>query len=81
MEKMAFTYEYDFGDSWLHQIEVEEIKQPEAKFRHSVCLEGTCACPPEDIGSVWPGSKISRGRTCSSLPTERRCPPSDRSVF
>jgi len=53
IEKMVFTYEYDFGDSWLHQIEVEEIKQPDAKFKHSVCLEGARACPPEDIGGVW----------------------------
>ena len=53
LEKMSFVYEYDFGDSWAHQIEVEEIKPPNAEFKSPVCLEGTRACPPEDIGGIW----------------------------
>lgn len=52
-ESMSFTYEYDFGDSWLHQVDVEAIRPPDAQFKHSLCLEGSRACPPEDIGGIW----------------------------
>jgi hypothetical protein len=52
-EKGRFTYEYDFGDSWEHQIVVEKIVPPEPGARYPVCTAGTRACPPEDCGGVW----------------------------
>lgn len=48
-----FGYEYDFGDSWWHLIEVEERIMDQPDFQHPVCLEGQLACPPEDCGGVW----------------------------
>ena len=48
----AFGYEYDFGDSWEHAIEVEEILLRPADFAGPVCLAGERACPPEDCGGV-----------------------------
>lgn len=51
--KKKFIYEYDFGDSWGHQITVEKILQPEPGVRYPVCLAGKRACPPEDCGGVW----------------------------
>jgi len=48
-------YEYDFGDSWLHEIVFE--KRLEEQTLVPVCLEGEGACPPEDIGGV-PGYEI-----------------------
>lgn len=49
-----FTYEYDFGDSWEHEIVVEEILPAGPGSATSRCLEGARACPPEDVGG-WPG--------------------------
>jgi hypothetical protein len=48
-----FGYEYDFGDSWKHEIEIEETLPEEARLDHPVCLAGEKACPPEDCGGVW----------------------------
>ena len=45
-------YEYDFGDSWEHQVAVEKVLPPDAAFRHPVCLAGANACPPEDCGGM-----------------------------
>jgi hypothetical protein len=36
----SFIYEYDFGDSWLHNIVVEDILEPIANARYPICLEG-----------------------------------------
>ena len=52
-EKDKIRYEYDFGDSWEHDIVVEEVLPPDAEFRHPVCITGRRACPPEDIGGPW----------------------------
>ena len=51
--KDRFVYEYDFGDSWEHQIVVEKVLAPEAGVRYPVCLAGKRACPPEDVGGIW----------------------------
>ena len=48
-----FTYEYDFGDSWLHEIKIEKVLPPDPKQTLPVCIKGKRACPPEDIGGVW----------------------------
>jgi hypothetical protein len=47
-----FTYEYDFGDSWMHTLLVEKIVEPEPGQQYPVCLAGKRACPPEDVGSM-----------------------------
>ena len=52
-EKDRFTYEYDFGDSWEHQIVVEKILAPDPGAHYPVCVAGKRACPPEDCGGVW----------------------------
>jgi hypothetical protein len=43
-------YEYDFGDGWLHGIQLEKILPPEPGRRYPVCLAGARACPPDDCG-------------------------------
>jgi hypothetical protein len=40
----------DFGDSWEHEVLVEEVLPPDPDFKHPVCLDGANACPPEDCG-------------------------------
>ena len=52
-EQDTLGYEYDFGDSWEHEIAVERILPPDATAaKLAVCLAGARACPPEDCGST-----------------------------
>lgn len=44
-------YEYDFGDSWEHDIVVEDVLTE--KSTAAVCLAGRRAGPVEDSGGVW----------------------------
>jgi len=50
VEKTTFTYVYDMGDDWNHEILVEKILSIEAGVRYPVCLTGKRSCPPEDCG-------------------------------
>jgi Plasmid pRiA4b ORF-3-like protein len=52
-EQDAFRYEYDFGDSWEHEITVEKILPADAAAaKTALCLDGARACPPEDCGGL-----------------------------
>lgn len=50
----VFTYEYDFGDTWLHAVKVEKFLPYDPSLVLPVCLAGERACPPEDCGG-FPG--------------------------
>jgi hypothetical protein len=52
-EKEKIVYEYDFGDSWEHDVLLEKILPDNEKLTFPVCLEGKMACPPEDCGGIW----------------------------
>ena len=43
-------YEYDFGDSWIHEITLETIAPRQVGAKYPRCLDGRSACPPEDCG-------------------------------
>lgn len=52
-KRSSLSYEYDFGDSWMHRMTVLDTrkaspKDPDTPF----CLEAARACPPEDSGGV-----------------------------
>jgi hypothetical protein len=47
-----FSYDYDFGDDWDHQITVEKTLAAEAGISYPRCLTGRRACPPEDCGGI-----------------------------
>lgn len=48
-----FVYEYDLGDSWEHEVLIEEIVPARDGANDGpVCLAGERACPPEDAGGV-----------------------------
>lgn len=51
--KARFTYEYDFGDSWLHQLVLEKRLPVEPGAFYPRCVAGKRACPPEDVGGAW----------------------------
>ena len=48
-----FTFEYDFGDSWDHEIVIEELTKSPVGLKYAVCLDGANACPPDDVGGTW----------------------------
>ncbi len=48
-----FRYQYDFGDSWEHDILIEKVLEPDPNQPYPHCVKGKRACPPEDIGGVW----------------------------
>lgn len=47
----SFVYEYDFGDSWEHEVTVKKVTSV-AKPPRARCLAGARACPPEDCGGT-----------------------------
>jgi len=51
-ERSCFTYLYDFGDYWLHDVMVEEVVPLPKGQRLPRCMAGARACPPEDCGGT-----------------------------
>jgi hypothetical protein len=45
-----FTYEYDFGDLWVHDLRIEATLPLDLKPVYPVCIAGQRAAPPEDCG-------------------------------
>ncbi len=48
-----FVYEYDFGDSWVHEIRVEHTVPLGERQTYPHCIGGARAGPPEDCGGPW----------------------------
>ena len=46
----TFTYVYDYGDDWEHELLLEAILTPEPAVTYPRCLAGERRCPPEDVG-------------------------------
>lgn len=51
-KRSNIMYTYDFGDSWEHQVVVEEIIKDETPL-YPICVSGAMKCPPEDCGGIW----------------------------
>ena len=51
-EGARFLYEYDFGDCWRHEIELEKILPAVQEETYPKLIAGERACPPEDCGGV-----------------------------
>jgi hypothetical protein len=49
---MKFTYMYDFGDSWFHEIVVESVNYKYSGKQQAVVLDGARNAPLEDSGGV-----------------------------
>ena len=52
-EQDQVEYEYDFGDSWIHNIILEKVLKAETQTVYPVCIAGKMNCPPEDCGGIW----------------------------
>ncbi len=50
--RFKFSYEYDFGDRWEHEVVFEGCLPTDQGVRYPLCLEGERACPPDDVGGV-----------------------------
>ena len=46
------NYEYDYGDGWIHTVQLEGYLYREKKTKYPICIGGERACPPEDCGGV-----------------------------
>ena len=45
-----FTFDYDFGDLWVHDLRIEATLPLDPKLVYPVCVAGRRAAPPEDCG-------------------------------
>jgi hypothetical protein len=45
-----FVYEYDFGDSWIHDLRLEATLPINPRKIYPICVAGKCSAPPEDCG-------------------------------
>jgi len=48
-----FTYLYDFGDNWEHQVAIEGAQPPLDGQSYPTCVAGKRNCPPDDCGGPW----------------------------
>lgn len=54
----TITFEYDFGDSWMHKIRVSSVSDEPCPAELIKVVSGKGACPPEDVGGVWGYSRM-----------------------
>lgn len=47
-----FSYRYDLGDDWLHEISIISILPLEKDVIYPYCIAGEGACPPENAGGI-----------------------------
>ena len=50
--KDKIYYEYDFGDSWMHEVKLEKNLEPKPNKQYPVCIKGERGAPPEDCGGI-----------------------------
>ena len=48
----TFTYVYDYGDDWQHEVRLEAIVMSAPDTTYPRCVAGERQCPPEDVGGV-----------------------------
>ena len=55
-----FTYLYDFGDYWMHEVIIEDCVPEDPNQTYPRFLAGERRCPPEDVGGVTGFSNFLR---------------------
>lgn len=51
--RVTFRYIYDFGDDWQHKVTVRKIRPMQPGETVPNLIDGSRACPPEDVGGIW----------------------------
>ena len=51
-DAQSLDYLYDFGDYWEHEVRLMEVATFNGPLASPWCLDGTNACPPEDVGGL-----------------------------
>lgn len=46
----SFEYVYDLGDTWRHELLLEDIVLPQPERHYPCCVAGERSAPPEDVG-------------------------------
>lgn len=49
----SIEWEYDFGDSWLHEVKLSTIGEYKEGEPLVSFVKGERECPPEDCGGIW----------------------------
>lgn len=49
----SIEWEYDFGDSWYHDVKLSSIGDYKADEPLVSFIKGERECPPEDCGGIW----------------------------
>jgi hypothetical protein len=52
LREKKFIYEYDFGDSWNHEIKIVSVEPLAKALRYPECIDGERCGPPEDCGGI-----------------------------
>jgi hypothetical protein len=47
---VKFEYHYDFGDSWYHEVDIENVMESPEQILIPECIDGENQCPPENCG-------------------------------
>jgi len=47
-----FSYIYDAGEGWEHEVHLEEVVPATTPLNGPIILAGERACPPEDVGDI-----------------------------
>lgn len=68
-EGSRYTYLYDFGDNWEHEVLLEAITK-EPCYR-PFCIDGSGACPPEDVGGLGGYALMIEALTAKGHPEKK----------
>lgn len=49
-QNAKFSYTYDMGDNWAHEVRVEGFEAADPTKTYPICIGGSGACPPEECG-------------------------------
>lgn len=56
--QFLFSYIYDAGEGWEHEIHLEEVIPASLPLRTPLVLAGDRACPPEEVGDIHEYHKL-----------------------
>jgi hypothetical protein len=58
----TLLYLYDYGDGWEHKVKLERIIEPVEGQLYPLLVDGSGACPPEDVGGPWGYAELLEAR-------------------